>query len=148
MASALLHESRSSGGLPPEDVLALAAQLEAGTEELALAGAMLGDAMRKLREGFAQATAPESASAAAHWAGIHQVMVALQTEDTLGQLLQAARRRQALLAQALRDAASEGAAAEAVPIWRRTPARWGDVHCAAAADRPAPESGSGSHEFF
>ncbi|WP_295376761.1 hypothetical protein [uncultured Pseudacidovorax sp.] len=145
--SALPDESPSSTrGLPFEDVLALAAQLEAGIEELTLAGAMLGDAMRKLRDGFAQATAPEAAGASAQRAGIHQVMVALQTEDTLGQLLQAARRRQALLAQALREAASEGAAAQDLPIWRRAPARWGDAHCAAPGGRPSPEPGP--HEFF
>lgn len=134
------------GSLAPESVRALAAQLDAGTEELALAGAMLGDAMRRLREGFARLAAAEGAAATADAAGMQQVMVALQAEDTLGQLLQAARDRQQQLALALREMATQGGQAPSMTALQRMTAPWGNAHCTASSGRQA--AGAGHHEFF
>ncbi|MBP6897244.1 MAG: hypothetical protein KBC94_22735 [Pseudacidovorax sp.] len=132
----------------PVDSRSLAAQLEAGAQELALAGAMLAQAMGDLRAGFVQVAGAQTDSDVAVRTALRQVMVALQAEDTLGQLLQAAQRRQSQLAGALRHAAADTAstgAARRLPAWPPA-AAWGDAHGTACPTPGAP--GAGTHEFF
>lgn len=127
----------------------LAQQLETGVRELSLAGAMLAQAMGDLRAGFVQVAGSEAACDTTVQTALRQVMVALQTEDTLGQLLLAAQRRHTQLASALRhvtalqvDPAGSPGPLPELP----SAAAWGDAHGNA---RPTPGAlGAGTHEFF
>ena len=144
------HARRKTGrsAAMPVDAQALALQLETGTRELALAGAMLAQAMGDLRAGFVQVAGAQDSAAPAAQAALRQVMVALQAEDTLGQLLQAAQRRQSLLARALRQLAAGGDARDIRASHAAWPssAAWGDAH---GSPCPPPAArGAGTHEFF
>lgn len=134
----------TAGGPPSAEAMAL--QLEAGARELALASAMLAQAMGDLRAGFVQVAGLRPGPDALARDALQQVMVALQAEDTLGQLLQAAERRHAQLARAMRLVADAGPGADrSCAVWPAAMA-WGDAH---GASLPAHGKGrAGSHEFF